>query len=365
MDPTKAGATASERPGIGYQPALDGLRAFAALSVLGFHLRLPGFASGDVGVDVFFTLSGFLITSLLIASLGEGTQLNYRAFYAARALRLLPAYLLVVVTCIIADFFIDVGGTLKGAVASFFYVANWAVGIGQGGLGSLTHTWSLSIEEQFYIVWPVMLVVLVKLSRARSVRLPTLILAITGISVALTYLARAFGTSPTLITNATPLRAVELLGGCYLAALLHEGKVDPLTFRKPMVSAVGWISLMGLVLIVVWGSAAGEGAPMMWILSTALTCGAIWSGLRPGIWPSRLLSTRSFVAVGKVSYGLYLWHFPILASIDRQLGLDSFGPRMLGLALTAMIVPLSYFVIERPFLRIKKRMRMRDPDRKI
>ena len=141
------------------------MRAVAALSVVGYHLRLPGFAGGGLGVDIFFTQSGFLISSIILTELERTGRLSYAKFYIRRGLRLLPAYLAVVVLALVAYFVVvAVGGTLRGALFSFFYVANWAAAFDLG-LGTLAHTWSLSVEEQFYFIWPVLLVLLFRRAR--------------------------------------------------------------------------------------------------------------------------------------------------------------------------------------------------------
>src|SRR5690606_31733796 len=156
--PAPGGTPASPSP-LPCHPGLDGPRGVAALLVVGLHAGLPGFANGWIGVDIFFTLSGFLITSILLKDIGRHGAPRYRRFYVRRALRLLPAYFAVVVIAVLGDFFIDAGGTLKGAVYSTIYLANWAAAA-EVPLGSLGHMWSLSIEEQFYIVWPALLFLL-------------------------------------------------------------------------------------------------------------------------------------------------------------------------------------------------------------
>src|SRR3954451_17332341 len=130
---------------LGHIPALDGVRAIGALVVVGFHAKIAGFGNGDIGVDVFFVLSGFLITSILLSKAGApGSRIDYRDFYRRRALRLLPAYLAVVIACVLLECFANFGGTFKGAAVSSVYLANWVVGATGTGLGTLSHTWSLS-----------------------------------------------------------------------------------------------------------------------------------------------------------------------------------------------------------------------------
>lgn len=344
------------RDNLEYQPALDGLRAFAAVTIVLYHLHLPGLAGGYIGVDIFFVLSGFLITRILLKSVLVRGKVDFRRFYLRRALRLLPAYFAVVGTAVIADHFINVGGTLKGAVASFFYVANWAIGVMGVGLGSLHHTWSLSIEEQFYLVWPALLTAAIWFAKRKGHHLG--IYVATGLlgAYAATVVATAAGGSEAFISNATPLRAVELLAGCLLASTLPSAPARGSTVHEYL----GPLCLVGLLVLIIFDPFGGQAAPLvMWPLVSALTCGLIVALCR-GVRMSRLFEIRPVVAVGVVSYGLYLWHFPVFASIDTTLGLRSAGPRVLALLITAVLVPFSYFVIERPFLRLKSRLEPRN-----
>ena len=127
-----------------------------------FHARIGGFGNGDIGVDIFFVLSGFLITSILLSRNKPEGRFNFADFYRRRALRLLPAYFAVLIFCVLLEFTGSYGGTFKGAAVSSVYMANWAAGLTGTGLGMLGHTWSLSIEEQFYLVWPALLYLLLR-----------------------------------------------------------------------------------------------------------------------------------------------------------------------------------------------------------
>ena len=237
-----------------YQPGLDGIRAIAALSVVFFHLRVPGFAGGALGVDVFFTLSGFLITGIILSELLQTGTLSFREFYARRALRLLPAYLVVVLVAVLGDrLIVDAGGTLKGAILSFFYVSNWAAGIWHIGQGTLTHMWSLSVEEQFYLLWPVRLPYLQRVRSTRSLLIIVVPLAafawiLTG-ALALSGIA-----SIELMSNATPFRASELLAGCTLAVAISSGHLRPLLDHPDCVRRSECLSIVGLITLVILGS---------------------------------------------------------------------------------------------------------------
>lgn len=335
-----------------YVPALDGLRALAALSVLGFHLRLPGFSGGALGVDMFFVLSGYLISLLILREVASDGRLAFRSFYLRRALRLFPAYITVLLLSVLADLLlIDVGGTLKGAFFSFFYIANWAIIKGKG-LGSLHHTWSLSVEEQFYLIWPALLVVAILLARHTRIKLLLTVCVlcctawiIAAIAVFVT------GVNSNVLNNATHFRATELLSGCVLAVVVSK-------WSRPApgkwITLIGLMSLAGLIGLVVWGApTSNEVLFATWALITLCTVGVIVAALAPTALSSSILSMPAIVITGKMSYGLYLWHFPVVTSVDTLMGLDSLRAKALAVFITAIVVPASYYFIEQPFLRRK------------
>jgi len=169
------------RINLGHVPALDGLRAVAVISVMGYHLGVPGMDGGLVGVDMFFVLSGFLITNLLVKEYQKTDGINLRNFYIRRLLRLYPALLLMLITWdVISTLFIGNGLHVIGAsLITLVYMTNWARAFGLYDMVILAHTWSLSIEEQFYIFWPLLLVLMLRL-RPRLNTLALLIIVLAG-----------------------------------------------------------------------------------------------------------------------------------------------------------------------------------------
>src|SRR5438045_1378006 len=157
----------------GYSASLDGLRALAVLVVMGYHHYLQLLPGGNVGVDVFFVLSGFLITSLLIREWNDTARISLRNFYGRRALRLLPALLgLLSVTEVFALFRLHndlFWSVQKAIVGALFYAANWMRVVDINSMGPLPHTWSLSVEEQFYVFWPPILIILLRHLRRREI----------------------------------------------------------------------------------------------------------------------------------------------------------------------------------------------------
>jgi peptidoglycan/LPS O-acetylase OafA/YrhL len=354
--PSPGAALAQQGPS-SHVPALDGLRAIALLLVVLFHARIPGFSNGDLGVDVFFVLSGFLISGILLRSASRG-RVSFADFYRRRALRLLPAYLTVLVVCVATDLLHDSGGTLKGAATSFFYVSNWAAAAGIG-MGLLAHTWSLSIEEQFYLVWPLVLVALLARAHGDLRRVARTV----GLLVLASYLSIVacllLGGSVELAWNATTSRACELLAGCLLAVVVQRRRLAGAPAVGTGRRATGLVSFVGLLALLVVGShnPADPWVEMLvqWPVVVALTVLLIIACVAGPNLTGTMLGWRPLVAVGKVSYGAYLWHFPVFVVVDSTLGLSTWAPRLLALAVTAVVVVLSYRFVEQPFLRMKDR----------
>ncbi|MBI4936269.1 MAG: acyltransferase [Actinobacteria bacterium] len=330
-----------------HQPALDGVRAIAVLLVVLFHLGLPWMGAGYLGVSVFFTLSGFLITSLLLRA-----PVPLRQFYARRARRLLPASTAVLAAVLLAHRhgeFALVPNLRAELFGSLFQVANWvqlAGGSSYAGLfgrsamftSPLEHFWSLAIEEQFYLLWPIALAVLRR--RRYAVYMVTICFAVAAPLIAWRWGADAAYWS-------TPSRLPELLVGCSAAVWLQ---------RRPTLSPnVRWLAPPAVLTIVacsaLFPSDAGP-AFSGWLSPFALVSVALLIGLQvPG--PVRtLLSVRPLVWLGTVSYGLYLVHWPVFVLL-RQHGWDlaQWRGALVAVGLTLALTVASYWLLERPIRR--------------
>ena len=218
-------------PRIAYQPALDGLRALAVAAVIAYHLGYPWAQGGFLGVDAFFVLSGYLITSLLLAERSDTGRVSLRGFWTRRARRLLPAlFVMLAAVCLYAASTVPAIqlGTLRGdAFAAIFYVSNWhAISAGQSYFAlfaaplPLTHLWSLAIEEQFYLVWPLIVLGLFRVSGGtrRGLWIGT-IAGIVGSQIAMTLLYSE--SNPSRAYYGTEARAHTLLIGCLLALIIR------------------------------------------------------------------------------------------------------------------------------------------------
>ncbi len=350
MPPTQHTVTGRR---LGYLPALDGLRALAALTVVAFHARILGFADGDVAVDLLFVLSGFLITSILISRAAPMTSFDYRDFYRRRAIRLMPPYLAVIGGCVVLAFFTQDHGVFVGAAASSVYAANWALAITGPGFGTLDHLWSLSVEEQFYLLWPALLALVLRRCDWKATSVLRVVAAL-ALGSWLTTVVCAVTGVPWLL-SATFTRAIEQLFGCLLAIYVATPTLSgPLTRCKPgsTLSIAGLAAgLLLIAFVPISGISPDATALAAWPLISALACVLIYACIRGAPLMVRFLSSGVLTAIGKRSYGIYLWHFPVLVTIDEYWGLDHRLARITGIAVTAGLVVLSYRFIETPFLR--------------
>jgi peptidoglycan/LPS O-acetylase OafA/YrhL len=354
-----------ERPyRLGYRPVLDGVRAVAILSVLAFHFRANDTAvptrGGFLGVDIFFVLSGFLITSLLLEELAERGTIRFRSFYARRALRLLPALFATVAAVVVYSLTLGpagrVGAILRDAGAALTYWENWHEAFSKNSVGTmLGHTWSLSIEEQFYILWPALLLGLVLLGRKR------LALGAVWAGVVAIALERALrwhgGASVQRLFMEFDTRADSLLLGCALAFLVAGGYLSRgRGARLLRLAFVPGVLVVFAFLVFAYNRSAFMylGGFTLFALAVAVVLGNL--ATRDVPLATRLLETRPMVWTGRVSYGIYLWHFPILWMLrDHLHKMHLVDP--IAAPLVFVVAALSFRYVESPFLRLKSRLR--------
>lgn len=341
---------------ITYQPALDGVRAFAVIAVLLFHAEVPGFGGGYLGVSVFFTLSGYLITSLLAAEMDRDGRVSLASFYARRARRLVPASLLVVMLVVVARSIIgwfDAVDSLRAqAIGSLLQVANW-VFLASGGsyqelleqsagtASPLEHYWSLAIEEQFYWIWPVAFVGLWRAGRTPRGRIVAVGAITAAAVVAAPVIAAVWGADAAYWS--TPARAAEILLGAVAALVLRRRTVG----RRWALLAPLALAALGVCIITfptVGGPAYAGALPAVGVLSVALIVGLqAPSSVRNGV------SVAPLVWIGTISYGVYLFHWPVFVVVDEdRLGVG--GPILLivRLGLTLVLAQASFVLLERP-----------------
>lgn len=310
----------------GYRADIDGLRAVAVLCVLFFHLDIGLFASGFIGVDVFFTISGFLITGIVLKECHKG-NFSFGRFYIRRALRLLPAYLFLLIAVIVFAVIImppiAFDNMLQSAIASSFFVSNFYFLFQQGGYFStsatelpLLHTWSLSVEEQFYLLMPLALVLWIKYC-PKKYQLSVLLFFLI-FSVAFSYWLTGFHQKVAYFFVLS--RAHEFLLGSVVAVAIfqfHE-KVKPTIFIANVIFVISLVVLC-LSAMVITNKANFPG--LLALIPCMATCGIIYSGLNKRCISHKVLGIRPLVFIGLLSYSLYLWHWPII-SLVKYIGIE-------------------------------------------
>lgn len=353
---------------LGYQPALDGLRGLTILVVMAFNGHLLWLRGGFVGVDIFFVLSGFLITALLVQDLPRTPGTGLKNFYFRRALRLLPALIPLFLFCIAYALILQPADkaavTLKGVLYTLFYVANWVqIPPNPPGIGALSHAWSLSVEEQFYIIWPLLLLLLLKL-KSKTVVLVILSLLV-AVSLALNILFWHAGASYLRMYFGSDTRANELLIGCIAALILSWGTIKASNSLKWVFHSASLISLAGILIsffVVKYDGAFiyNGGFTLISIGTAVLILDLV---LFPSIL-SRCFEYPPLVWIGKISYGLYLWHFPVFQAAQKLFEgrMNPIFYEIAEVVVTLIVATFSYYFLEQPFLKLRRRLHNNNSD---
>jgi peptidoglycan/LPS O-acetylase OafA/YrhL len=341
-------AEAREPARLAYQPALDGLRALAVIAVLVYHQAHLG--GGFLGVDVFFVLSGFLITSLLLIDHQNTGRVISFGFWRRRARRLYPALLVLLAIAALYAATVAQPQNLKairnGSWATLLYVQNyWLIDHPRDFASPLNHTWSLSIEEQFYLVWPLVLAALIGLTR-RTRWLVTAILALALASAAIMFYRYTTTHTTGSSYASTETRAQELLIGAALAAVLLRRRIAGSRY----LDFAGLVAFAFLVVLVFTGSNQKDflyrGGFLLVAVASAVLITAIVS--ENGLLRTAL-SWKPLVAIGLISYGLYLYHVPLFGFVDAQdVVRNEAGLVVMKIGLALIVATASYFLIERP-----------------
>ncbi len=362
-------------------PALNGLRGVAVLGVVAYHLQLGWASGGYLGVDLFFVLSGFLITTLLLEEWAGAGRISLAAFWGRRARRLLPALFLVVGALGLylvlngafggpgANGLVDLSGLRGDAISTLLYVNNWhSIFAHQSYFAQfsapspLQHTWSLAIEEQFYLVWPIVVLLLFRFAR-RAWRSTGLVLTVClGLASSL-LMAILFtpGADPTRAYYGTDTRLFDLMAGATLAFVAaSRPQPDPRACRT--LHFVG--PAAAVVLAVFWVTAGTpRGLPTNFMFEGGfLICAALGALVvsdarlaEPGRF-SRALAWAPLHFIGTISYGIYLWHWPVIVYLSgARTGLSAWPLDLLRVAVTLALSTASYYLVERPIRRAQPR----------
>jgi peptidoglycan/LPS O-acetylase OafA/YrhL len=370
-----------------YSPGLDGLRAIAVSAVLLYHAELPFVPGGFLGVEVFFVISGYLITALLLAEWRTKGRISLKDFWLRRARRLLPAlYVLLVVTLGYSVVFLpgEVAGLRDDAIAAVGYVTNWFLVLGResyfesvGRPSVLQHLWSLAVEEQFYLIWPIVLAVGLGVRTSYRRQKLMLIVALAGAAASAVAMALMYepGVDPSRVYFGTDTRATGLLCGAALAFLWSPADKyrtsDKWALRRGL--GPGWLrrrwwpalpllldilGVAALAALVLFCLHLGEFEPLLYrggLVAVALaTALLIAVAVHPKSWlVSRLLGSAPMRWLGVRSYGIYLWHWPVFMLTRPELDVPFGGLALLALrlGLTILLADLSYRLVERPIRR--------------
>ncbi len=347
-----------------YAPGLDGVRALAVTAVVLYHARVSWLPGGFLGVDVFFVLSGYLITSLLLARYRKTGRIDLTRFWIGRARRLLPAALLVIVVCLIVEalFFRGDLGVFRGdALASVLYVNNWhQIFAGQsyfaafGRPSLLEHYWSLSVEEQFYVVWPLVLVGGLAISRERWI--VGAAVAASFISVGLMALQYHGGVDASRVYYGTDTHAAPLMIGAVLACAWPFGRMtaQPGRGARTVLDGVGLVAIAALLLVAHHWQ---DYDPFLYhggfLIAAGIAAAIIACAVHPACSLATVLGVRPLRWIGQRSYGIYLWHWPVMA-LTRP-GIDVTWSSWLlvpmQIAITLALAALSFRFVEMPVRR--------------
>ena len=348
---------------LSYIPGLDGIRAVAVMAVLFYHANLPWALGGFLGVETFFVLSGFLITSLLLAEWQSTNGINLQHFWIRRARRLLPAvWLLLTALPLLAFVFArDALPRLQEDVpAALLYMTNWVYILREvpyfeafGRPPLLQQLWSLAVEEQFYLLWPLILLFLLRI--LKSNRHGLLFATFVMIALSTIWMAALYSpdTDPLRIYYGTDTRASGFLVGALLAMIWSPWQVPQKT-GNVLYEALGWAGLLALVILY---NRLNEFQPFLYrggILVTALASALlIVSASTPTTFLSRLLETHLLRWIGSRSYSIYLWHWPVfmLTRPGFDIQLPTLWIRMGQVAVTFVLAELSYRWVETPVRR--------------
>ena len=349
-----------------YVPSLDGLRAFAVLSVIAYHMKATWATGGLLGVTMFFVLSGYLITGLLLKEYDERGTISLKNFWVRRVRRIIPAVLFAVLGTAFLCTLFDHALLTKmrpDVIPTLLFVNNWwqifhnvSYFAALGEPSPLTHYWSLAIEEQFYLVWPVVLLVCMKLGVRKSVmQKGTIVLAI--LSALEMILLFDPAQDPSRVYYGTDTRAFSLLIGSCLAFMWPYRKLTKRAGNRMTpggrlaFNLVGVAAVIGLVIMVV---VTNGFAPFIYrgglLLCSLLTAVAIAVMVHPISWIGEFFRLRPLVWVGKCSYSMYLWHYPIilLMTPNNLVGEAPIWLRLVQLVVIFAVSAFSFYVVEDP-----------------
>jgi peptidoglycan/LPS O-acetylase OafA/YrhL len=357
--------------------ALDGFRAIGLLLIMGYHFGMVGMPGGFVGVDAFYVLSGYLITGLLLGEWARAARIKLGAFWLRRARRLLPALLVVLIVVTLVVRFAYPAGLYPNLrlddLSALFYFSNWwqiadsgNYFVATGAISPLTHTWSLAVEEQFYLVWPLVVLAVLHVGKKFDRGIELLLgVSLAGVIASATEMFWLYGprANITRLYFGTDTHAQSILVGAVLACALTlvqrrrgEDGMAPVARSTPARVAwtvVGLAGFAGTLALTYTLSGTAAFAYRGGFLLSALSAAAIILGAVcvTGGPIARVLSVRPLVWMGTVSYGAYLWHYPVFIELDSsRTGTGGASLLAIRMVATFALATASYYLVERPVL---------------
>jgi peptidoglycan/LPS O-acetylase OafA/YrhL len=343
-----------------YNPGLDGIRAIAVLGVIAYHLDLGWASGGLLGVGVFFVLSGYLITDLLVAAIRRRGARSFGQFWVRRARRLLPALFVMLLVTVAWATLLDrsqLPSLRTDVLPAIFYYSNWwyifhhvSYFAQYGPQSPLSHLWSLAIEEQFYLIWPFAVLGALRWVRNRRTLVVGALVLACASAVAMALLFVPF-TDPTRVYDGTDTRAFELLIGAALAfAWPRDKRIGPITPRaRTIIEVVGVAALAGII-VMYWET--GQYDPFVYrggmVLLSVLTAILIAVCVHPGARVGRVLGVAPLRWIGERSYGIYLWSLPVIVLTTPQGAKQTFERDSLQVVGIIVAAALSWRFVEQP-----------------
>jgi peptidoglycan/LPS O-acetylase OafA/YrhL len=345
-----------------YMPGLDGLRAIAVLAVIAYHLNVGAVPGGLLGVSMFFVLSGYLITDILLKQLGHKKPLDLKTFFIRRARRLLPAMFFMIA---IVSLWLWISDSvrlfsLKGDIGSaLLYISNWWLIFHEvsyfesfGPASPFGHLWSLAVEEQFYLLWPLILVVIIRFVPKRG-QLALFTLAAAALSAGLMALLYEPGVDPSRVYYGTDTRAFALLIGAALAIVWPSWKLSESLSSRSRIT-LDTVGTIGLAIILVMIGRVGEYDSFLYrggmVLLAIATAAVVAVLAHPASRLARIIGSKALTWIGVRSYGIYLYHYPIIVLTTPTAESGDFQPvrALIQIALTFVLAELSWRFVEEP-----------------
>lgn len=345
-----------------YMPGLDGVRAVAVIAIIIYHLNPQWLSGGFLGVDTFFVISGYLITSLLLTEYHNTGKIELMSFWLRRVKRLIPAVLFLVMGVIVLSLIFmptEIQKVRADSIAAIFYVSNWwyimqnVDYFEQFAVQPLKHLWSLAIEEQFYLVFPIVLLSLLSfIRRLKSIRIIFLILlVISMIAMMVLYVPNE---NVARVYFGTDTRIQTLLMGVLLALVWPPFQLKAKVNRQ-MRTMIDTAGVVGLAILFICFKFVSETNSILYyggfFLISTVTLLVIASSVHPSGYFAKFLGNKVFTFIGSRSYSLYLWHYPIIVLIHHQFVQGQIPPLVyvVEILLMVLMAEFSYKFIEQPF----------------